>query len=119
VRGRLAEVRSVGGLSGSPVWIVINPARLRPGSAERERRLHFYLLGLVRGHWEKDDAWLSDFGHTEGEALNTGIAMVTPIQKALDIIDSEELVKERRRSEREEARQEGKQALDSDLTEGL
>jgi hypothetical protein len=98
--GYLAEVRSVGGLSGSPVWLIINPARVVKG--ERESRLHFYLLGLIRGHWNKTEPWLSDFGETEQESLNTGIAIVTPIQKALDIIDSEESVKQRRKVDREE-----------------
>jgi hypothetical protein len=99
----LAEVRSVGGLSGSPVWLVINPARVVNG--EPEFRLHFYLLGLIRGHWNKQEPWLSDFGETEQDSLNTGIAIVTPIQKALDIIDSEESAKERRRVDREEVEQ--------------
>ncbi len=92
----LAEIRSVGGLSGSPVWLVINPARVTPGSHVPERRLHFYLLGLIRGHWYKQSEWLADFGETEGEVLNTGIAIVTPIQKALDIIHSPEEVARRR-----------------------
>jgi hypothetical protein len=108
----LAEVRSIGGLSGSPVWLIITPSRIVKG--EREFRLQFYLLGLIRGHWEKKEPWLSDFGETEQESLNTGIALVTPIQKALDIIDSEESVKERRKVDREEMQREG-QAEDSTL----
>jgi hypothetical protein len=103
--GYLAEVRSVGGLSGSPVWFIINPGRVVKG--ERESRLHFYLLGLIRGHWNKPEPWLSDFGETEQDSLNTGIAIVTPIQKALDIIDSEDSVKERRRVDREETERQG------------
>jgi hypothetical protein len=102
----LAEVRSVGGLSGSPVWLVITPSRIVRG--EREFRLHFYLLGLIRGHWNKKGPWLSDFGGMEQESLNTGIALVTPIQKALDIIDSEESKRERRRVDREEMQREGR-----------
>ncbi len=104
----LAEVRSVGGLSGSPVWVVINPARVNPESPARENRLHFYLLGLIRGHWKKDDTWLSDFAGSEEESLNTGIAIVTPIQKALDIINSEEVMKERERTDREYSDSPGK-----------
>ncbi len=98
----LAEVRSIGGLSGSPVWVVLNP--FSPGS--RESGWQFYLLGLIRGHWKKEEDWTSDFGGGgELEALNTGIAIVTPIQKALDIIDSSEvLVKERKENDRERAR---------------
>jgi Trypsin-like peptidase domain len=101
----LAEVRSIGGLSGSPVWVVINPARFH--QSRLEHRLHFYLLGLIRGHWPKKEEWLSDSSGPEQDSLNTGIAIVTPIQKALDIIDSEESAKERRRVDREETRREG------------
>jgi hypothetical protein len=101
----LAEVRSIGGLSGSPVWLVINPTRFHQGKLEP--RLHFYLLGLIRGHWRKEEVWLSDSGEAEQDSLNTGIAMVTPIQKALDILYSEESVKERRRVDREEVEREG------------
>ncbi len=74
----------------------------------------FYLLGLIRGHWEKEDGWLSDFGDTESETLNTGIAMVTPIQKALDIIDgSQELARDRKRRDKELATRDTGLAHDS------
>ena len=104
----LAEVRSIGGLSGSPVWVAIDPGRPISGPASfRSPAWSFYLLGLIRGHWQKEEDWLADFGNSEHESLNTGIAMVTPIQKALDIIDSETLVKERGRVDRERAEKRG------------
>lgn len=107
----LAEVRSIGGLSGSPVWVVLNPSpRIKEQS--RAPRWQFFLLGLIRGHWKKEGDWLSDFAETEADSLNTGIAMVTPIQKALDIIDSEELMKARKLRDQEKARKSG-QVLDS------
>lgn len=43
--------------------------------------------------------------------------MVTPIQKALDIIDSEELVKERKGVERDVKERHGRQTLDFDSPE--
>ena len=74
----------------------------------------FFLLGLIRGHWEKEGDWLADTDDHETDSLNTGIAMVTPIQKALDIIDSEELVKERKRKDTEDIKQRNQgQVLDS------
>ena len=91
----LAEVRSVGGLSGSPVFLVLNPygrhvegevGRVTIGPGEI-----FYLLGMVRGHWERD-AHL-DFGESEAERLNTGIAMVTPITDVLPLLDDERFVR--------------------------
>lgn len=99
--GYLAEVRSIGGLSGSPVWTVISPGRFVGDRVERHR-LHFYLLGLIRGHWPKEEFEIGDVLDDERESLNTGIAIVTPIQKVLDILDSEEMRKERRKVDREQ-----------------
>jgi hypothetical protein len=55
------------------------------------------IVGLIRSHWdipEKDT--IADFGTTEVEKLNTGIAVVTPIQEVEKILMSDELKKERR-----------------------
>jgi hypothetical protein len=92
----LAEVRSIGGLSGSPVWVIKHPGQY--GTLGSQRKL--FLLGCVRGHWRKDEEWLSDFSDSELDSINTGIAMVTPIQKAVEIIDSDELRRERREEDR-------------------
>jgi hypothetical protein len=56
----------------------------------------------VRGHWKKEGGWLADSSENETEVLNTGIAIVTPIQKALDIIDSPAEVERRRHVDSEE-----------------
>jgi hypothetical protein len=98
----LAEIRSIGGLSGSPVFVVLPPDRMRKVSEESYRA--YFLLGLMRGHWPKDPQEFADFGESEQEQINTGIAIVTPIEKAVDIImNTEELVRERRRLAREYA----------------
>jgi len=56
-----------------------------------------YLLGLVRGHWDiRHKGQPLDFTQDELEAVNMGIAVITPIQEVWKIIGSEELVKERR-----------------------
>jgi hypothetical protein len=101
----LAEIRSVGGLSGSPVFVVLPPGRVRPdGTFEMNRRV-FYLMGVVRGHWNKRSPEFADFMGDEIDQLNTGIAIVTPIQKAVDIVmNREELVKERKEYERDYAK---------------
>lgn len=123
----LGELRSIGGLSGSPVWVVINPSRLIPdeerlGWRQGESRWRFYLLGLIRSHWSTrdDEERLSEPAQAEGELLNTGIASITPIQKALDIIDSKTLVKQRKDRDRERAeraRRSGEgEVLDSGLS---
>ena len=45
-----------------------------PGSPRPERRLHFYLLGLIRGHWTQGEEWLADFAREASDVFNTGIA---------------------------------------------
>src|SRR6266404_714733 len=88
----LAEMRSIGGLSGSPVFVFIDHRnRIVPYtglimSGERNDWTIF-CIGLIRGHWdldretsdtivaqdEKEDVRL---GFSKGENLNVGIAIV-------------------------------------------
>ena len=63
------------------------------------------LLGVLRGHWNLENR--SDplaFGEEDLAAVNMGIAIVTPIQDALDIINGDELVERRKRLDRVEAK---------------
>jgi hypothetical protein len=91
----LAEVRSVGGLSGSPVFLVLNPYGRHVEGEVGQVRIpsgdFFYLLGLIRGHWEQDPRL--DFDDSEAEQLNTGIAMVTPISAVLPLFEDERFVR--------------------------
>lgn len=88
----LAEVRSIGGLSGSPVFVALNAAtRVYAEHAEKaEGGPPFLLLGIIRGHWEREVE--ADFGETEFGRLNTGIAIVTPIADVLPLFEREEFV---------------------------
>jgi hypothetical protein len=97
----LAEVRSIGGLSGSPVFLALNPdTRMRFGDEDHVELggKPFYLLGLIRGHWKKDteaDFGDEDFGEAEPQQLNTGITIVTPITELLNIFKTERFVRYR------------------------
>lgn len=86
----LIEARSIGGLSGSPVFLHLSyprrdPIELRFGSA-------FRLLGLIRGHFpvtprdldQSDDIGPDGLGE---EVANSGIALVTPVQALLDVLE--------------------------------
>jgi len=94
----LIEVRSIGGLSGSPVFAVIEHFR-RPRKEGEGRRLllgvahRFFLLGLVRGHWryEQQDSFTSaaTIRKKDIEQVNMGMALVTPIQDVLDLLYDE------------------------------
>jgi hypothetical protein len=99
----LAEVRSIGGLSGSPVFIVHRPPNQRievPGTLTGffgpkyetvvAAPSAFYLLGLMRSHWIIDTGPLKPL-YKELPELNMGIAVVTPIKEVTQVLESEKL----------------------------
>jgi rhodanese-related sulfurtransferase len=83
----LAEGRSIGGLSGSPVFVrntvkmPIHNAQGEPGYISGLGPGH--LLGLVHGHW---DLPLSFDGAQELEAVNMGVSIVVPAKKILETL---------------------------------
>jgi hypothetical protein len=99
----LAEIRSIGGLSGSPVFVRLGIGRQVEENVTMNR-IESFLLGLVRGHWPRGDFDTADFSDSEQEELNSGIAVVTPITDALEVLDEEDFVKERKQREAEHLR---------------
>jgi hypothetical protein len=85
----LAELRSIGGLSGSPVYAYLPSCRVDWAGGKHRYASQYFLLGLIYGHWPLDRSGFisSDYGDGE-EPLNTGIAIVAPITEALALIDS-------------------------------
>ncbi len=78
----LAEGRSIGGLSGSPVF-VRNTVKMPAQTADRQLK-HLsglgqaHLLGLVHGHWDLPVS----FSTTEqAEAVNMGVSIIVPAKK--------------------------------------
>ena len=92
----IAEVRSIGGLSGSPVFAVLGPARLDPKTTQIRLSLSFHLLGLIRGHWDHklDDPEIA-FSSDEQSAVNMGMALVTPAQDIIEVLDAEYFTSQR------------------------
>ncbi len=88
----LIESRSIGGLSGSPVFVVAGGVRTIKGNTSLVAN-KFYLLGVIHGHWDQPmlvpDTMLED-SYT-GESVNMGIAIVTPAKKILEILQSSEV----------------------------
>jgi hypothetical protein len=107
----LVEVRSIGGLSGSPVWVHLGYGRLRDVSdppptppwyeslrdIETGEGLPNYLLGVSRLHWT-DRAARGGPIMTDNEegVVNMGIAGVTPITELTDLLTREDIVKQRK-----------------------
>lgn len=104
-RAYLAELLSIGGLSGSPVFVLPDAGRQHRHPSERigdRIRTHTewnqpaFLLGLVRSHW--DEAPLEPYANLpRGEWMNRGIAAVTPISGVLDVLGYRVLRNERRK----------------------
>jgi hypothetical protein len=97
----LVEVRSLGGLSGSPAFVHLLPAHAdargvvghatEPAGATRRT----YLMGLVHGFFPTVENDPDGIGEWAQEPLNTGISIVVPLERVLDIIDCPALVGER------------------------
>lgn len=101
----LVEARSIGGLSGSPVLVEPVTNFMAPDAFEiRAPGNGWYLLGLMQGHWETEIAVGTDTDEKSNnsaggesdeidkealerlEAVNMGIAMVTPIERILPLL---------------------------------
>jgi hypothetical protein len=103
----LIEARSVGGLSGSPVFISI-PVIVTGGVDAQGKPCNDFvpyqgdkthLLGLMHGHFDiqnlNEDVIVDDeCGVTQG--IHTGIGVVIPVEKILETIYHPELVESRR-----------------------
>jgi hypothetical protein len=100
----LAELRSIGGISGSPVFVYLDKNRAVPTLLPHNQQSTFYLLGLICGHWnlgQKQQLQHSDIsleegsqfdipiGYNKGETLNVGIAIITPAQEIFDLVMSD------------------------------
>lgn len=88
----LIESRSIGGLSGSPVFVHLGAVRLKDGHPHVviEGQPIFYLLGLLHGHWDTPlpdvDEVVEDEQASQRTVINMGIAMVVPAYKILEVI---------------------------------
>jgi hypothetical protein len=87
--GFLIEARSIGGLSGSPVFVSIQ--------GEIIGRRRFYLLGLMHGHFDIPDLntdTVVDSG--AGNGINAGIGVVVPVKHIIETLNHPDLVSRRK-----------------------
>ncbi len=83
IEAYLIEARSIGGLSGSPAFVI----QTAPPEVGK-----LYLLGLMHGHWDippeaKNDQLVMDNDHYK--QVNMGIAIVIPAKKILEVMNQE------------------------------
>ncbi len=96
----LIEARSIGGLSGSPVFV-------RPSIEVNvdEGRLHgsgsIKLLGLMHGHWDIKESEMnqSSIVHDRRRGVNLGIGVVVPALKIFETINGPRMEEMRREYE--------------------
>lgn len=81
IDGYIVETRSIGGLSGSPVFLHLGHTRFREGKIQQRSGKIYYLLGIMNGHWNEV------LPTPDGERLNMGLGIVTPVAKILEIIN--------------------------------
>jgi hypothetical protein len=109
----LIELRSIGGLSGSPVFvrqmIGMEFGPLLIGT--------FFLLGLVHGHWNLPSGEMDeeiDRQDSANRSINMGIGIVVPAKKILEVLNQPGLLEMRRQTD-EKIRQENLPTLDEGL----
>lgn len=87
IEAYLVESRSVGGLSGSPVFVDVGVFRIVDNVRQyRQGGKVLYLLGVVNAHFEAFVRNATVDVSPSDEHVNKGIAVVTPIDKVLNVI---------------------------------
>jgi hypothetical protein len=105
----LMETRSMGGISGSPVFVretvvLRDLAFTNEGTGKTKQTLalaagEFYLLGINHGHWNMHPSEHNRYDfratHNVSESIALGISIIVPAQKILEILHRPELVGQR------------------------
>ena len=91
--GYLVEIRSISGLSGSPVFLHTEAKHFSPAP----RGPRFYLLGLMHGHWDVKNPEADVLSRDKKDgAINTGISVVVPVTKVIEALKQDRLAEQRR-----------------------
>lgn len=96
----LVEARSIGGLSGSPVFVrgtiqIPAPGLARPpDEALVAHSSKIWLLGLMHGHWDINEREMNSVAHAYAgsRGVNMGISVVVPVEKIMETLDHPDLV---------------------------
>lgn len=98
----LVEARSIGGLSGSPVFVYIGEMRTIGKITQfRKQGLPFlYWLGLMHGHFDLSKLEIDNLieDSLTNLQINMGIAIVVPTWKILEVINQEVFMKAREKT---------------------
>ena len=92
IQAYLVEARSIGGLSGSPVFLNLGHSRVIDGNLKfRPEGPAFLLLGLIHGHYEADSQEALLVQDVKEEtiraSINAGIAIVVPFARIREVVE--------------------------------
>jgi hypothetical protein len=109
IKAYLIEARSIAGLSGSPVFVLPEPAliALKELSGQKPKQVSA-LLGLMHGHFDVpnlNEDVVSDQEEPQ-RGVHTGIGVVIPVQKIIETINHPDLVN-MRKEQAEQLRNDG------------
>ncbi len=103
----LCEIRSIGGLSGSPGFVMVRGTekgfREVGGShtvmvGPNNELIAILLLGIVRSHWDLNSSTSAvDFAEDFDSKMNMGIAAITPIEEVQELIANDPELRAQRR----------------------
>lgn len=91
----LVEVRSTGGLSGSPVYVEIKGLKSGDGKIIPLDPSLLQLLGVVHGHWDEELAAIDSIPSEDLPMLkriNMGIAIVSPAEKIFEVLMQSKII---------------------------
>jgi hypothetical protein len=101
VEAYLCEVRSIGGLSGSPVFLHFDMWRVPPGGPDDpipEMRGDAF-FGLVHGHFDARKLLSTPI---DLEAVNMGVSIVVPAQRIREVIEQPKVEEMRDKKQEDE-----------------
>lgn len=95
IKAYLVELRSIGGHSGSPVFVHLPPGRQDgAGGMKLTFSSVYYLLGVLHGHFKVPKVMIDMFatyGADDSEKVYSGIGVVTPVERVIETIQQESL----------------------------
>jgi len=100
IEAYLIEARSIGGLSGSPVFLSLGSWRsINSSYTYQGTGLPFYLLGLMHGHFDVKDLnadVVLDLEEATPVGIHSGIGVVIPASKIVETLMQKDLVEQRK-----------------------
>lgn len=109
----LIEARSIGGLSGSPVFVTETLGMKNEAGEILAGGGPFYFMGLMHGHWDIPPEAKNDIPTDQEGAVNMGIAIVVPAITILEVLNQEELMEKRRQGAEEQKKKKPLPTMDT------